>query len=77
MFQMSPSMGTQSLVNGLLIIVIGGMGSLPGAVIAGMGLGVINGIFPILVGHAWASMGPLFFVIIVLMIKPQGLFGHE
>jgi branched-chain amino acid transport system permease protein len=77
MFQMGPFMGTLSLVKGLLIIVIGGMGSLFGAVLAGMGLGLIDGLFPILFGHAWASMGPLFFVIIVLMLKPQGLFGHE
>ena len=77
MFQMGPFMGTLSLVKGLLIIVIGGMGSLLGAVIAGMSLGLIDGLFPILFGHAWASMGPLFFVIVVLMLKPQGLFGHE
>jgi branched-chain amino acid transport system permease protein len=77
MFQMGPFMGTLSLVKGLLIIVIGGMGSLLGAVIAGMSLGLIDGLFPILFGHAWASMSPLFFVIIVLMLKPQGLFGHE
>jgi len=77
MFQMGPFMGTLSLVKGLLIIVIGGMGSLLGAVIAGMSLGLIDGLFPILFGHAWASMGPLFFVILVLMLKPQGLFGHE
>jgi branched-chain amino acid transport system permease protein len=77
MFQMGPFMGTLSLVKGLLIIVIGGMGSLFGAVLAGMGLGLIDGLFPILFGHAWSSMGPLFFVIIVLMLKPQGLFGHE
>ena len=77
LFQMGPFMGTLSLVKGLLIIVIGGMGSLPGAFIAGMSLGLIDGLFPILFGHAWASMSPLFFVIVVLIIKPQGLFGHE
>ncbi|MBW1997328.1 MAG: branched-chain amino acid ABC transporter permease [Deltaproteobacteria bacterium] len=77
MFQMGPFMGSLSLVKGLLIIVIGGMGSLLGALIAGMSLGLIDGLFPVLVGHAWASMSPLFFVIAVLMLRPQGLFGHE
>jgi len=77
MFQMGPFMGLVPLVKGLLIIVIGGMGSLPGALIAGMSLGLIDGLFPILFGHAWGSMSPLFFVILVLVIKPQGLFGHE
>ena len=77
MFQMGPFMGIMPLVKGLLIIVLGGMGSLLGAFIAGMSLGFFDGLFPILFGHAWASMCPLFFVIIVLVIKPQGLFGHE
>lgn len=77
MFQMGPYMGALSLIKGMLIIVIGGLGSLPGAIIAGMGLGIIDGLFPILLGHAWASLCPLFLVIIVLVIKPQGIFGHE
>ena len=77
MFQMGPYMGLLSLVKGLLIIVLGGLGSLPGAIIAGMSLGIIDGLFPILFGHAWASLSPLFFVIVVLVFKPQGLFGHE
>ena len=77
MFQMGPFMGILPLVKGLLIIVIGGLGSLPGAFIAGMSLGLIDGLFPILFGHAWASLSPLFFVIFILVIKPQGLFGHE
>jgi len=77
MFQMGPYMGLLSLVKGLLIIVIGGLGSLPGAIIAGISLGIIDGLFPILFGHAWASLSPLFFVIVILVIKPQGIFGHE
>jgi branched-chain amino acid transport system permease protein len=77
MFQMGPFMGIAPLVNGLLIIILGGMGSLVGAFIAGMTLGLINGLVPILFGHVWATLLPLFFVILVLVIKPQGLFGHE
>jgi len=53
------------------------MGSLMGALIAGMILGLIDGLVPILFGHAWAAIGPLLVVILVLVIKPQGLFGHE
>jgi branched-subunit amino acid ABC-type transport system permease component len=77
MFQMGPFMGIAPLVNGLLIIILGGMGSLVGAFIAGMTLGLINGLVPILFGHVWATLLPLFFVILVLVMKPQGLFGHE
>ena len=76
LFALSPFMGLPPLVKGMTIIVIGGMGSLPGAFIAGMILGFIDGLVPILFGHAWAAMGPLLLVIIILVLKPQGFFGH-
>jgi branched-chain amino acid transport system permease protein len=76
LFILSPYMGLVPLVKGLTIIVLGGMGSLPGAFIAGMILGLIDGLVPILFGPAWASIGPLLIVIVVLVIKPQGFFGH-
>ena len=77
LFALSPYMGLTPLVKGLIIIVLGGMGSLPGAFIAGMILGLIDGLVPIFFGHAWAAIGPMLIVIVVLVIKPQGLFGHE
>ncbi len=76
LFTLSPYMGLMPLVKGITIIVLGGMGSLPGAFIAGMTLGLIDGVVPILFGAAWASIGPLLLVIVVLVIKPQGFFGH-
>ena len=76
LFTLSPYMGLMPLVKGITIIVLGGMGSLPGAFIAGMTLGLIDGVVPILFGAAWASIGPLLIVIVVLVIKPQGFFGH-
>lgn len=76
LFSLSPYMGLAPLVKGLVIIVLGGMGSLAGAFLAGMILGLIDGLVPILFGHAWAAIGPLLLVILVLVIKPQGLFGH-
>ena len=76
LFTLSPYMGLMPLVKGITIIVLGGMGSLPGAFVAGMTLGLIDGVVPILFGAAWASIGPLLIVIVVLVIKPQGFFGH-
>ncbi len=76
LFTLSPYMGLMPLVKGITIIVLGGMGSLPGAFIAGMTLGLIDGLVPILFGAAWASIGPLLLVILVLVIKPQGFFGY-
>jgi branched-chain amino acid transport system permease protein len=77
LFALGPVMGLQPMIKGLVIIVLGGMGSLPGALIAGMILGLIDGLVPIMFGPAWAALLPLLIVILVLIIKPQGLFGHE
>ena len=77
LFHMNPAMGFPPLVKGITIIVLGGMGSLPGALIGGMILGLVDGLVPILFGPALAAILPLLIVIIVLVIKPQGFFGHE
>jgi len=74
---LSPSMGTFPLLKGLVIIVLGGMGSLLGATIGGIFLGVIDGVIPVAFGPAVDSMAPLIIVIIILLVRPQGLFGHE
>jgi branched-chain amino acid transport system permease protein len=74
---LTPFMGILPLVKGLIIIVIGGMGSLPGAIIGGILLGLIDGIFPVFFGVVVASIAPLLIVVIVILIKPHGLFGHE
>jgi branched-subunit amino acid ABC-type transport system permease component len=74
---LSPSMGTFPLLKGLVIIVLGGMGSLLGATIGGILLGLIDGIIPVAFEPAVASMAPLIIVILILLVRPQGLFGHE
>lgn len=77
LFAITPSMGIPPLLKGLVIIVLGGMGSLVGTAIGGIFLGLIDGLAPIVLGSAWAALLPLIIVIVVLVIRPQGLFGHE
>jgi branched-chain amino acid transport system permease protein len=74
---LTPFMGVLPLVKGLIIIVIGGMGSLSGAIVGGILLGLIDGIFPVVFGSVVASIAPLILVVIVILVKPKGLFGHE
>ena len=73
---LTPTMGTPPLLKGLVIIVLGGMGSLLGAAIGGIFLGLIDGIIPVVFGPAAASLAPLIIVIVILLVRPQGLFGH-
>jgi branched-chain amino acid transport system permease protein len=57
------------------IIVLGGMGSLPGAAIGALALGVAETMTVTYISPAWATAVPYLFVIIVLLVRPQGLLG--
>lgn len=76
-FQLTPYMGVQPLIKGLVIIVLGGLGSLPGVVVGGILLGVLDGVAPVVIGSGWAAILPLVIVMVVLVVKPKGLWGHE
>ncbi len=76
-FPINPFMGGTALIKGLIIIILGGLGSLLGVVVGGLILGLIDGIAPVIAGPAVAAIAPLFLVTIILVLRPQGLFGHE
>lgn len=76
-FSINPFMGVTALIKGLIIIILGGMGSLLGVVVGGLILGFIDGVAPVIAGPAVAAIAPLFIVTVILVLRPQGLFGHE
>jgi branched-chain amino acid transport system permease protein len=57
------------------IIVLGGMGSLPGAVIGALALGVAETMTVTYIGPEWATAVPYVFVFVVLLLRPQGILG--
>ena len=75
--QIQPYMGGLPMIKGLVIIVLGGLGSVPGAVIGGLILGLIDGVVPVFFGAAAAAVAPLVIVILVLLLRPKGLLGHD
>ena len=75
-FILDPFMGTVALMKGITIIVLGGMGSLMGVIVGGIILGLSDGIIAVAFGPAAAAIVPLVLVIIVLIIRPEGIFGH-
>ncbi|MGI9482867.1 MAG: branched-chain amino acid ABC transporter permease [Hyphomicrobiales bacterium] len=71
-----PTMGAVPSYKGLAIIVLGGLGSIPGTLIASLALGVIESFGTIYLGHVLDRDAIAFaFLIIVLMIRPQGLMA--
>ena len=76
-FSLNPFMGGFALMKGIAVIVLGGLGSIPGAVIGGLIIGLIDGIVPPLLTSQMASMIGFVVIILILLFRPQGLMGHE
>ena len=75
-YNVSPQMGSDLIIVVFAVVVIGGMGSIMGAILTGFGLGVIEGLTKVF--YPEASNTVIFVImVIVLMIKPAGLFGKE
>jgi branched-chain amino acid transport system permease protein len=75
-YNVSPQMGSDLIVVVFAVVVIGGMGSIMGAILTGFGLGVIEGLTKVF----WpeASNTVIFVIMaIVLLIRPAGLFGRR
>jgi branched-chain amino acid transport system permease protein len=68
-------MGSDLIIVVFAIVVIGGMGSILGSIVTGLGLGVIEGLTKVF--YAEASSTVIFVIMaIVLLIRPAGLFGR-
>jgi branched-chain amino acid transport system permease protein len=75
-YQVNPLMGADTIIVVFAVVVIGGMGSIMGAIVTGFGLGVIEGLTKVF--YPEASNTVIFVIMaIVLMIRPQGLFGSR
>ncbi len=74
-YNVSPQMGAELIIVVFAVVVIGGMGSILGAILTGFGLGVIEGLTKVFFPEA---SNTVIFVImaIVLLIRPAGLFGR-
>jgi branched-chain amino acid transport system permease protein len=74
-YNVSPQMGSSLIIVVFAVVVIGGMGSIMGAIITGFGLGVIEGLTKVFFPEASATV--IFIIMaIVLLVRPAGLFGR-
>ncbi|MGG5817413.1 branched-chain amino acid ABC transporter permease [Falsiroseomonas sp. HW251] len=77
LFLVFPGMGDLPLVKGLAGIVLGGMGSIPGAVIGGLAIGVIEATSTLVLPTDWKDVVVFAIIVVVLLVRPQGLFGQR
>jgi branched-chain amino acid transport system permease protein len=75
-YQVSPLMGQNLIIVVFAVVVIGGMGSIMGSILTGLGLGIVEGFTKVFYPEA-SSTVVFVIMVIVLLIRPAGLFGKE
>ncbi|WP_306754993.1 branched-chain amino acid ABC transporter permease [Paracoccus actinidiae] len=76
-FYVTPQVGYSFVLVAFTTVVLGGMGSLPGALIAGLLLGVIESLCGLFLGESLGQIGIFMAFILILLFKPSGLLGRR
>jgi branched-chain amino acid transport system permease protein len=74
--QVSPLMGQNLIIVVFAVVVIGGMGSIMGSILTGLGLGLVEGLTKVFYPEA-SSTVVFLIMVVVLLLRPAGLFGSE
>ncbi len=72
-----PENGAIATVKGFEIIVIGGLGSIPGAVLAALVLGLVESLGTVLLSPVYRDVYGFMLLIVILALRPRGLFGER
>ncbi len=75
LFLVFPQMGDAPMVKGLAGILLGGMGSVPGAVIGGLLIGVVESLSTLVLPTDYRDSVAFFIMVAILLVRPRGLFG--
>ena len=75
--RLSPFMGDLMLVKVLIIVMLAGAGSINGIIIAGLVLGALNAVLPVVISGAASDAVIIAIVVVLMLIRPQGFFGYE
>jgi branched-chain amino acid transport system permease protein len=77
LFPFNPAIGALPTIKAFAIIILGGLGSIPGAVIGGLLYGIAENTTAYLTNGTWQNAVAFALLIIVLIIRPTGLFGEK
>ncbi|WP_028717179.1 branched-chain amino acid ABC transporter permease [Paracoccus sp. J39] len=72
----SPVLGTDYLLKGFIAVIIGGLGSVPGAIVGGLFISAVETVGGFYYGASSATILSFVLVIVVLLARPRGLFGN-
>jgi branched-chain amino acid transport system permease protein len=76
LFNISPDMGTDPLLRAFIVVVFGGLGSLPGTIVGAYAVGMIEAFASYYIGIYWMPVVLFLVLIAVLAVRPTGLFGR-
>jgi branched-chain amino acid transport system permease protein len=74
-YYVNPRAGEAFVLVAFTIVVLGGMGSIPGALLSGLVIGVVESLCGIFLGDSLGQIGIFLIFILVLLLRPNGLFG--
>lgn len=76
-FNPTPDVGVFPAIKSYVIVVLGGMGSVPGAIVASLALGVLESFGGVYISYQYRDTFGLIILILFLLLRPQGLFGER
>jgi branched-chain amino acid transport system permease protein len=76
-FSVSPFVGLTPMLKAFVVVILGGLGSVPGAVVGGLLLGMIESFTATMFGSLVADILQLLLVILILLVRPSGLLGQR
>jgi len=76
-FNPTPDVGVFPAIKSYVIVVLGGMGSVPGAILASCLLGVLESFGSVYISYQYRDTYGLIILMLVLLFRPQGLFGQR
>jgi branched-chain amino acid transport system permease protein len=76
LYSVFPSMGDLPLLKALVVVILGGFGSVAGTLLCGLGLGVFETLGASYISSAYQHGYAFFILILILLIKPKGIFGR-
>jgi len=76
-YYVNPHVGNAFVLVAFTIVVLGGMGSVPGALVGGLFIGVVESLCGLYLGESLGQIGIFLIFILVLLVRPSGLFGER
>jgi branched-chain amino acid transport system permease protein len=77
LFSVSPFVGLTPMLKAFVVVILGGLGSVPGAVVGGLLLGMIESFTATMFGSLVSDILQLLLVILILLVRPSGLLGQR